>query len=105
MRVFVSGVGDLANTKVVDFERDGFKWKVMVPYDAPEEMYAAGVVLGPPNLSVLSLPVDIERKINNELFARGLITKGDVRMRSADVLGAITSALKLDANKIMDQYT
>jgi hypothetical protein len=63
-----------------------------------------GIPVGPPNLSELGLPENIERALSIELFNRGLITRDDVRRRPQEVLAALQAALKINATKIMNLY-
>lgn len=63
-----------------------------------------GVPVGPPNLEELKLPRDIEVRLNNELYNRGIITAQDAVKRRPEVLGALMAALKVDAGQIVDVY-
>lgn len=89
---------------LVDTERDGFKYKVQVPDSAPKHMWHAGVVVGPPDLSGLDLPVDVRRRLNNELFVRGLITQRDTRKKVNELQAALMSALRVDVSMLMEAY-
>lgn len=91
-------------TKVVDAKKQGRWYKVVVPDDAPEELYAYGIIVGPPDLSSLGLPPSIEMRLHNELFVRGLISKRDVRSRMPDIISALQAALKVDAQLIAGLY-
>ena len=81
------------------------KFRVIVPDDASENMWQYGVLVGPPDLGMLNLPEEIEVRLNNELFNRGLITKQDLRKRGAEVIAALQAALKIDAQRIVELYT
>jgi hypothetical protein len=63
-----------------------------------------GVPVGPPSLEELNLPKEIEVRLNNELYNRGIITAQDAVKRRPDVLGALMAALKVDAGQIVDVY-
>lgn len=89
---------------LVDVERGGRKYRVQVPDNAPKHLWNAGVVIGPPDLSGLGLPQEIEKRLHNELHARGLITSKDVKKRMHDVHGALQSALHVDAARIVELY-
>lgn len=89
----------------VDIEKLGKKYRVQVPDEAAEELWQYGIVLGPPDLSSLGLPPSIEVRLHNELHVRGLITREDLARRSpADIVAAIQSALKLDAQGVIALY-
>lgn len=89
---------------LVDVERGGRRYKVQVPDDAPKHLWNAGIVIGPPDLTLLNLPKEIETRLHNELHARGIITQKDARKRTQDVHGALQSALRLDAQRIVELY-
>lgn len=83
---------------------DGRMFKVLLPDDAPDEHTQYGIVVGPPSLESLYLPLEIEVRLNNELYYRGLFTKQDVRRHSTDVQGAVHAALKLDIQGVIACY-
>lgn len=89
---------------LVDIERDGKLYKAQVPNDAPKETWKYGVVVGPPDFEDV-LPVELARRLHNELFARGLITHLDTIKRANDVSAAWQSALKYDVGQILASYT
>lgn len=89
---------------IVQIEKLGRKYKVIVPDDADKSTWQYGVVLGPPDLSALDLPPSIAIRLHNELFARGLITKKDASRRITDITGALMAALKTDAQTIHAIY-
>lgn len=91
---------------LVDIERDGFKYKVQVPDDAPEYLWYAGVIVGPPSLDGLGeLDEETKRRLNNELFVRGLITEKDVRKRANEIQAALQSAFRVDVATILEAYS
>lgn len=63
-----------------------------------------GIPVGPPNLEDLGLPKDIEIRLNNELFHRGILTAQDAIKRRSEVQNALMASLKVDAGKIVDIY-
>lgn len=64
-----------------------------------------GIVLGPPEFDELDhLSVEVRRSLNNELFARGIITVRDAVRRRSDVESALRSALRLDVETIMAAF-
>lgn len=89
---------------IVNVTKGDRKYKVRVPDGAPQALWQAGIIIGPPDLSELGLPVGIETRLHNELFSRGLITKRDVRKRMSDVYGALQAALQVDATTVASQF-
>lgn len=85
-------------------DAEGRKFKVLLPDDSGDDEAEYGIPIGPPDLSELGLPLSIEVKLNNQLFARGLFKKEDLKKRRQDLLGALQSALSIDANKIEALY-
>jgi len=90
---------------IVSTEIDGFKYKVQVMDDTPEYMWNKGVIVGPPDLSELNLNNELRRRLNNELFNRGLITERDIRKRAHEIHAALQAAFKTDVNVIMEAYS
>lgn len=60
-----------------------------------------GVPLGPPPLAELNLPPEVEVRLHNQLFERGLYTSQDVRRRLPDVRAALMAALSVDVARIL----
>lgn len=89
---------------IVDIEKLGKKYKVIVPDDADPELWQYGVVVGPPDLGVLDLPPSIEVRLHNELYVRGLITKVDIMRRGVELVAALQAVLKVDAQRIAELY-
>jgi len=89
---------------IVDTEREGRKYKVQVPDGAPEAMWPAGIIIGPPDLSSLNLDYETETRLHNELFNRGLITLRDTRKRIQEIQAALQAAFRVDAGTIMEAY-
>jgi hypothetical protein len=90
--------------RVAHKESNGMKYYVNIPNDAPDEHSAYGVRIGPPDLSKLNLPTQLEIALNNALFDRRLISLTDVRARPQEVYAALQSALRVDATTIMNLY-
>lgn len=78
--------------------------KVQIPSNAPDSDARYGIPIGPPDISSLNLSPDVEVKLNNELFHRGLFTEKDVSSRRMDVLAALQRALAVDVGKLIDLY-
>lgn len=85
-------------------DRDGRQWRTLIPTDAPESEAELGVPDGPPSLAALQLPIEIEVRLHNELYARRIFYYRDARRRPAEVMAALQAALKLDAHHIIDLY-
>lgn len=85
-------------------DRKGRLFKVIMPDNAQDDHIEFGIFVGPPLLTALSLPRDVEVKLHNELYARGLFTKQDVIKRRNDVIGALQSALAIHVEKIVELY-
>lgn len=89
---------------LVDIEKLGKKYKVIVPDDSPSEMWVYGIPVGPPDLSSLGLPPSIEVRLHNELYNRGLIQKIDVQRRMPELVAACMAAFKVDAQILAELY-
>ena len=76
----------------------------LVPDDAPDANARYGIVVGPPDLDSLGLPQEVEIRLHNELFNRGLLTLDDVRKRRPEIMAAVQAALKVDAESVMAAY-
>lgn len=91
--------------KAVNWEDDnGRRHRVLVPDDCPEDMYPAGIPVGPPDLAPLGLPPEIEVRLHNQLHSRGIFTPRDALRRPADLQGALQGALKLDIQALQRLY-
>lgn len=89
----------------VTYQDDDGRWLVsLIPDSAPDTHAPQGVIVGPPSLEGLELPLDIEVRLHNQLFHRGLLTEQDVRRRPNEVTAAIAAALKLDAQRILSLF-
>lgn len=85
-----------------DFE--GRMWKRMLPDGVPDEDAAVGVPAGPPPLMSLGLPLEIEVRLHNELYHRGLLTAADLHGRRVEIRAAIMAALRLDVEAVSAIY-
>lgn len=83
----------------------GRKTLVILPDDVPDTDGYMGIPIGPPSLDSLDLPPETQTRIHNELFYRGLYSVKDVASRPSDVVAALMSALKVDAEIIKRAYT
>lgn len=75
-----------------------------LPAGVPASKAAQGVPLGPPSLAELGLPKEIEVRLHNQLFARGLFTEQDARAKPGEIHSAIVAALRLDVQRILAVY-
>ena len=88
--------------KVQYKDSDGrLSWR-LIPDEAPDSEAIVGAIVGPPPLFVLDLPLEVEVRLNNELFARGIITESDATRRRSEVVAALQAALRVDAGRIVD---
>lgn len=85
---------------------DGFDRKTVaeVPDGSPESQWKWGITVGPPDLSPLGLPEEVQTRLHNELYHRGIIRRGDARARRADVHAALMAALRVDSERIIQLY-
>lgn len=90
--------------KVTYTDSEGRKRVSLLPANAGDEEAENGIPVGPPRLDTLELPLEIEVRLNNELFHRGILTGSDALRRRAEVVAALQSALKVDAGRIVDLY-
>lgn len=90
--------------EVVYTDEGGKKFKVLIPDEAPDTHAKFGLIVGPPDLSALNIPKDMEIRLNNQLFNRGLFTNKDVLTRRREVVAALQATLALDADKIINLY-
>lgn len=77
---------------------------VMLPDNVSEDEAPHGIPLGPPNLSELGLPEEMEVRLSNELYYRDILTPVDAVKNRAGIASAIQSVLKLDADRIVTLY-
>ncbi len=89
--------------KVEYRDGDGRKFLVQVPLGF-EDMAESGIPVGPPDLSELELPLEMEVKLNNQLYDRNLFTLADVRRRPEDIGAALKAVLRIDVLRIKSLY-
>ena len=84
-------------------DAEGRKKVVLIPEESDQaEM---GIPVGPPDLTELGLPLELEVRLNNELANRGILTAVDALKNRVEISLAIQSVLKLDADRIINVYT
>lgn len=76
----------------------------MIPEDVPDSEAAVGIPVGPPPLDGLNLPLEIEVRLHNQLFARKIFTEKDARKNLDGIRSALTSALQSDVSRILAIY-
>ena len=96
--------GGRALVQVEYVDDDGRKWAVKVP-EGEEDNANMGIPIGPPDLSELGLPIDVEVRLHNQLYNRGLFTLRDIRgRRQNEIFAAIQSALNVDVSKVTSLF-
>ena len=85
-------------------DEDGRRWYRGLPPQAPDSDAQWGVPLGPPSLKGLGLPAEVEVRLHNELFVRGLLSERSVRRRNHDIQAALMAALNVDVARILAAF-
>lgn len=75
-----------------------------IPEGVPDSQASVGIPVGPPPLDGLGLPLEIEVRLHNQLFARGIFTERDARKRLDEIRSSLISALQSDVNRILAIY-
>lgn len=92
-------------TKQVDWtDERGMKHRVTLPSRANNDSAPRGILVGPPDLSTLRLPEDIEVKLSNELASRGLFQYSDISRHRDQAQAAILASIRLDVDLLMAAY-
>ncbi len=82
----------------------GRKWARLLPPHAPDNDAEWGVPVGPPPLTSLGLPGEVEVVLHNQLFERGILTERDAKRRRLEIDSALRAALRVDVGRIFDLY-
>jgi hypothetical protein len=82
----------------------GRTYRVLIPVGAPDEEAEHGLVLGPPDLSALGLPHEIEIRLHNALEGRGVITARDASDNPDEITRAVRAALKVSTQSVQAIY-
>lgn len=85
-------------------DKEGRLHAVYLPAGAPEEDAHMGMSLGPPSLKDLGLPLEMEVRLHNELFHRGVLSYDDAKARSGDLVAALMATFRVDASKLQQIY-
>ncbi len=87
----------------VDYkDPEGYWWRVRVPQGCEDA--SMGIPIGPPDLTALGLPPDIQRRLHNQLHARGLLTRRDLNGRMKEVVAAVQATYRVDAQAVTALY-
>ena len=79
-------------------------WAMVVSDDVPDSEAAFGTVLGPAPLHGLGLPKEVEIRLHNQLFSRGIFTTRDIQRRRNEVFAALQAAYRVDVGQIVEAY-
>lgn len=90
--------------KLVETTIDGRKYIVSVPENSEPVSYHMGIIIGPPDLSLLGLTEEQEARLHMELYVRGFITKKDVLKNREELIAALQAALTLSVERIVECY-
>ena len=91
--------------RVVDYQDAlGRWWKVELPNEANDDNAKNGIPIGPPDVSILNLPLPVSLRLHNELYHRKLYTLKDVFSRPGELQAALQAALKIDVSSLMEIY-
>lgn len=96
-----SGSGPLVR---LDYEDDtGRMWAVLLPENDTDNP-SMGIPIGPPDNSGLHLPEETAVRLHNQLHARGMFTKQDIKGRHREVFAAVQGAFKVDVAKVTELF-
>lgn len=84
-------------------DEEGRKHAVEVP-PGQEHLARHGIPVGPPDLSPLGLPLEVEVRLHNALFDRQVLTARDAKRRPAEVQSAVQYALKASTTRVLNLY-
>lgn len=90
--------------RVTQVDSHGRWTAVWLPDGAPDSDAYMGIPIGPPTLDALNLPEEIQTRLHNELFVRGIYSLRDATLGRQNVMGALMSALKIDVERVTDIY-
>ena len=82
----------------------GRKWARLLPLPAPDSDAEWGIPIGPPPLTSLGLPGEVEVALHNQLFERGILTERDAKRGRLEIESALRAALRVDAGRVFDLY-
>lgn len=85
-------------------DREGRRWRRLLPDNEPDSRASLGIPAGPPPLERLRLPLEIEIRLHNELHDRGMFAQSDLARRGDELRAAVQAALRLDVQKLQECY-
>lgn len=85
-------------------DSDGRKWAVWLPEGVDDSDASMGLPLGPPSLERLGLPLELEVRLHNNLFAKELFTWGDVQRNRVAIASAIRAMLSPTTEHLLTLY-
>ena len=85
-------------------DADGRIWAVQLPDGLPDSDASLGLPVGPPSLSPLGLPLEVEVRLHNQLYHRRIFSLVDAQRNRQNVVAALLAAMKLDAERIIQLY-
>ena len=85
-------------------DEEGRRRAVWLPDGAPDSDAQMGLPLGPPDLGLLGLPPEVEIRLHNQLFDRGLLRAKDVLRRRQEVFAALQAAFRVETERIVVLY-
>lgn len=85
-------------------DREGRRWRRMLPDDVGDSQAKIGIPIGPPPLDRLRLPLELEIRLHNELHDRGLFVLSNLRGRTEELRSAIMAAIRLDVQLLQECY-
>lgn len=89
-------------TSYVDAE--GRRWVVNLPNGVPDSDAHMGLHVGPPPLTALGLPLDIEVRLHNQLFSRGILKLNDAKARRPELFAALQAAYAVDGERLLTLF-
>jgi len=85
-------------------DKEGRLWRRGLPEGTPASQAASGVPLGPPSLSSLGLPLEIEVALHNQLYSREIFNERDAQQNVDQIRSALKAALATDVVRIIGIY-
>lgn len=79
-------------------------WVTLIPDNAPEADAPRGVPLGPPPLTELGLPLEVEVALHNMLVRHRVLTWEDAQTKLSKITAAVNASLRLSAQKVQAVY-
>ncbi len=93
----------MSTVKATYTDEEGRQYVTLVP-EGQEHMARSGIPVGPPDLTSLGLPIDIEVRLHNALYDRNILTLYDAKQKASEVQAALQGALKVGTHTIISLY-